>query len=52
VRQTCVQTSDTFDFKEAGRVFQVEVYLGPKAGPALLARTAAALDSLRITLHT
>jgi hypothetical protein len=49
VRQTCDGSSDTFGFKDAGRVFQVEVYLGPGTGPALRGRVAAMLDSLRVT---
>jgi hypothetical protein len=48
VRQTCDGSSDTFGFKDAGRVFQVEVYLGPGAGRALRARVVAMLDSLRV----
>lgn len=40
------------DFRDAGRVFQVEVYLGPAAGPAVRARADALLDSLNIApLH-
>jgi hypothetical protein len=49
VHQTCDGPSDTFGFKEAGRVLQVEVYLGPRVGAALRAQTAALLDSLRPT---
>lgn len=45
---TCDGPSNTFGFKDAGRVFQVAVYLGPAAEPALQARVAAALDSLRV----
>jgi hypothetical protein len=48
VRQTCDGSTDTFGFKDAGRVFQVEVYLGPGTGPALRGRVAAMLDSLRV----
>jgi hypothetical protein len=48
VRQTCDGSSDTFGFKHTGRVFQVEVYLGPGVGPALRGRVAAMLDSLRV----
>jgi hypothetical protein len=48
VRQTCDGPNGGSGFKDAGRVFQVEVYLGPKAGPALRAQAAAALDSLRV----
>jgi hypothetical protein len=46
-RQTCNGSSATFGFKYAGRVFQVEVYLGPQIGPALRMQVAAMLDSLR-----
>jgi hypothetical protein len=46
VRLTCAGSSDTYAFQDAGRVFQVEVYLGPDAGPALR-RAAAMLASLR-----
>jgi uncharacterized protein (DUF736 family) len=45
---TCEGADGGFYFKDAGRVFQVEVYLGPEAAPALRARAAAALDSLRV----
>jgi hypothetical protein len=48
VRRTCDGSSDTFGFKDVGRVFQVEVYLGPGAKPELRARVAAMLDSLRV----
>jgi hypothetical protein len=48
VRQTCYGASDTFAFKDAGRVFQVEVYVGPKAGPTRRAAVVALLDSLRV----
>jgi hypothetical protein len=47
-RQTCDGSSDTFGFKDAGRVFQVEIYLGPRVGPALRGRVVAMLDSLRV----
>jgi hypothetical protein len=36
------------DFREAGRAFQLEVYLGPAAGPSVRARMEALLDSLEI----
>jgi hypothetical protein len=49
VRQTCNGPGDGFDFKDAGRVFQVEVYVGPDARPALRAQLATLLDSLRVT---
>jgi len=45
---TCEGADGGFYFKDAGRVFQVEVYLGPEAAPALRARAAAALDSLPV----
>jgi hypothetical protein len=48
VHLTCDGPTDEFSFRAAGRVFQVEVYLGPRAGPALRAQTSAALDSLRV----
>jgi hypothetical protein len=48
VRHTCDGSSDTFGFKDAGRVFQVEVYLGPAVGPAVRERVAAILASLRV----
>jgi hypothetical protein len=47
VRQTCNGSSDTFAFKDAGRVFQVEVYLGSAVRPALRDRVVAMLDTLR-----
>jgi hypothetical protein len=48
VRLTCDGPNSGFGFNDAGRVFQVEVYLGPDAGPALRVRAAGALDSLRV----
>jgi hypothetical protein len=48
VRHTCDGSSDTFGFKDAGRVLQVEVYLGPRVGPALRGRVAAMLASLGV----
>jgi hypothetical protein len=48
VRLTCDGPDGGFSFKDDGRVFQVEIYLGPDAGPTLRARVAAALDSLRV----
>ena len=38
VRHPCDGSSDTFAFTDGGHVFQVEVYLGPRAGPVLRAR--------------
>lgn len=48
VRLTCDGPNDEAYFKEAGRVFQVEIYIGPTAGRALRAQVAAMLDSLRV----
>jgi hypothetical protein len=48
VRLTCDGANGGFSFKDAGRVFQVEVYLGPGVGPALRGQVAALLDSLRV----
>ena len=48
VRKTCDGPSDTFGFKDAGRIFQVEVYLGPAVTAALRDQAAAMLDSLRV----
>jgi hypothetical protein len=48
VRHTCDGSTDTFAFKDAGRIFQVEVYLGPGVAPALRERVAAMLASLRV----
>jgi hypothetical protein len=48
VRHTCEGSTDSFGFKDAGRVFQVEVYLAPKAAPARRAAVTAMLDSLRV----
>ena len=47
-RQTCDGSSDTFGFNHSGRVFQVEIYLGPRVGPAFSERVVAMLDSLRV----
>jgi hypothetical protein len=51
VRLTCDGPSGGFYFKDAGRVFQVKVYLGPEVGQALRGRVAATLDSLRVATH-
>ncbi len=48
-RHTCLGPSDTFTFRDAGRVFQVEIYLGPAARDRALARLLSVLDSLRVT---
>jgi hypothetical protein len=45
-RFTCTGPSEGFDFKEHGRYFQVEVYLGPAVGAATKTRLLAILDSL------
>jgi hypothetical protein len=47
VRHTCEGPSDTFAFKQAGRVFQVAVYLGPRVAPAVRSRMAELLDSFQ-----
>jgi hypothetical protein len=47
VRRTCDGATDVFGFKDAGRIFQVEVYLGPRTGPTLRRRVTAMLDGLR-----
>jgi hypothetical protein len=49
VHRTCHGPTDGLYFKQAGRVFQVEIYLGPKAGRALKAQMTSALDSLHAT---
>jgi hypothetical protein len=48
VRKTCEGPSDTFAFTDAGRVFQVEVYLGSAVTPALRGRMAAMLGSMLV----
>lgn len=48
VHLTCDGPTDTVVFKDSGRVFQVEVYLGPRATPALRSSVAATLDSLHV----
>jgi hypothetical protein len=48
-RYTCAGPSGGLAFRDAGRVFQVEVYLGPNAGAATRAKMTALLDSLRET---
>lgn len=48
VRQLCDGPSDTFAFRDAGRVFEVSAYFGPASGAALRARAAAMLDSLTV----
>lgn len=49
VDQTCDGPTDTFGFKATGRVFQVEVYVGPAVGTQTRTRVAAVLDSLAVT---
>jgi hypothetical protein len=41
--------SDTRFFREAGRGYQVQIYLGPAAPPSARAQIAAILDSWRVT---
>ena len=48
VRRTCDGPTDGFSFKDAGRVFQVEVYLGPAVGSELRRQAAEMFDSLRV----
>ncbi len=48
VRLTCDGPDAGAYFKDAGRVFQVEIYLGPGAGRALRAQLGAMLDSLHV----
>jgi hypothetical protein len=50
--QTCDGPTDEFSFKQDGRAFQVEVYLGPGTDRDLRARTAATLDSLHVAPET
>ena len=42
---TCHGPSDSLNFKDHGRDFQVEVYLGPAANPATRTQMLAILDS-------
>jgi len=46
-RFTCYGPSDSFSFRDHGRDFQVEVYLGPAAKPLIRAQMLAILDSFR-----
>ncbi len=48
VRRTCDTVSDVFVFQHSGRVFQIDVYLGPAVKPALRERVAAMLASLHV----
>lgn len=48
VRHTCNGPSDGFAFKDGGRVFQVEVYVGHDVGSALREQAATILASLRV----
>jgi hypothetical protein len=52
VRKTCDGSSDTFGFKDADRVFQLEVYLGLAIRPAVRGQVAAMLDSLLVASNT
>jgi hypothetical protein len=45
----CAGPSGGLAFRDAGRVFQVEVYVGPDAGAQTRAEMGALLDSLRET---
>jgi hypothetical protein len=47
----CAGPSWVDDFRDNGRVLQVDVYLGPRAGPAVRGRVDALLDSLRVARH-
>jgi hypothetical protein len=44
----CARPTSTRLFRDAGRVFQVEVFLGPAATPRTRANVDALLDSLRV----
>ncbi len=46
---TCLGPSDTLGFRTGARAFQVEIYLGPQAGPRARAQLTAALDSFRVS---
>jgi hypothetical protein len=46
-RFTCQGPSDSFNFRDHGRDFQVEVYLGPAAEPVTRTQMLAMLDSFR-----
>ena len=46
-RLTCHGPSESFSFRDHGRDFQVEVYLGPAASPGTRAQLLAILDSFR-----
>jgi hypothetical protein len=45
----CSVPSEVFVFRDAGRAFQAEVYVGPDASPQTRAKLGALLDSLRAT---
>ncbi|MGA9857121.1 MAG: hypothetical protein WBQ18_04610 [Solirubrobacteraceae bacterium] len=45
----CAGPSDGVSFRQGGRGFQVEIYLGPAAPRAARAQIAAILDSWRVT---
>lgn len=47
-RYTCRGPSDEIAFRDAGRLFVAEIYLGPATGPKTQARILATLDSLRV----
>jgi hypothetical protein len=46
-RLTCHGPSDSFSFKDHGRDFQVDIYLGPAAKPLTRKQLLAILDSFR-----
>jgi hypothetical protein len=46
-RQICGGPNDGFSFRDRGRVFQVEIYLGAGAGPKVRAQLRGLMDSLR-----
>jgi hypothetical protein len=48
VRKTCDGPTDTYAFKDAGRVFQLELYRGPAVTPLRRRKVAAMLDSFRV----
>lgn len=46
-RGVCRGPSDTFSFRDSGRVFQVEIYLGAAAGLTVRTQLRGLMDSLR-----
>jgi hypothetical protein len=51
-RFPCGGPSWTTGFRDAGRIFQVDVYLGPAAGATVASRVDAILDGLRAARAT